>query len=779
MKLLNKYNNIISGLLCNSLMLFALAILVASCSSTSTLKENEFLYKKNELEIKNTSELKNLGIKKDLKKQLRPEPNDRFLGIAPFKLWIYNFVGDSIPDKGLRNWIRRKFGQPPVVYKSFYVEQNTNTLQQYLFNRGYFNATAGSNVNKNGRKITVQYKVELNRQFTYDTISFPQITDSLTKYIASSKNESLLKSGKPYDLKELKEERRRINKYLKNRGFYYFDPNFLIFEVDSNKYEANVKIDLKVKKNIPIKATRQYYINKITVDSDYSLDKLKTDKDSVITDSLIVLYADELIEPRVIRNAVMFNIGDLYRYNSYTQTLNKFSGLGIYKFTNIKYNPVYEDSTLLNANINLTRAVPKSVQTVVKAVTKSNDYLGPELTLGYRDRNFLNGAELFSLNMNASFETQLGNQNDGGNSYEVGVDANLSVPRFIFPIIDLNKYLSKRYTPKTNLRIGYTYHFRTKYFKMNTFNLLYGYNWKESVTKSHDLKTINLSYSRLTDRSEAFDEILSENELLKQSFEEKLILSLGYTYKLNTSLNSDNGDGVFLSVNPEVAGQLLSLYNYITKGYFPSTDNPANIIGVKYSQFARLTADFRVYKNLGEGSQIAARLFGGVGTAYGNSKVLPYVKQFYIGGASDMRSFFSHSVGPGAYYPPDSIENNYFEQVGEIKLESNIEYRFNIVSFLKGAVFLDVGNIWLLEPDPQKLGGEFDIYSMFDQLAVGSGFGLRLDASVLVLRLDLGIPLRKPWLESGDRWVVDDFNLGSAQWRRNNLILNIAIGYPF
>ena len=494
---------------------------------------------------------------------------------------------------------------------------------------------------------------------------------------------------------------------------------------------------------------------------------------------MIVLYNDDVIKPRVISNAVMFNTGDIYRYKSYTQTLNKFSGLGIYKFTNIKYEPVFQDSTLLNTNIFLTRTVPKSFRTVVRAVTKSNDYLGPEVTFGYRDRNFLNGAELFSLNMNASFETQFGNQNDGGNSYEVGIDANLSVPRFIFPIIDLNKFLSKRYTPKTNLRLGYTYHLRTKYFRMNTFNLLYGYKWRESVTKSHDLKTINLSYSRLTDRTDAFEEIMAENEILRQSFEEKLILSLGYTYKINTSLNSDKGDGIYLSVNPEVAVQLLSLYTYVTKGYFPDTDNPAKILGIKYSQYARISADFRWYTTLAQGSKLATRLLAGVGTAYGNSNVLPYIKQFYIGGASDMRAFFSHTVGPGTYYPPDTIENNYFEQVGEIKMEGNIEYRFNIVSFLKGAVFVDVGNIWLLEPDENKPGAEFNLNTMLDELAVGSGFGLRLDASVLVLRLDLGIPLRKPWLPEDNRWVIDDFDLGSAQWRRNNLVLNIAIGYPF
>ncbi|MCB2197228.1 MAG: BamA/TamA family outer membrane protein [Bacteroidetes bacterium] len=779
MKLKIKYYRSAIRFMDYMLLLSFLMLLISSCSSTKTLKNNEFLYQANKLEIKDRGKFQELGLKRNLKKQVKPEPNDRFFGVAPVKLWIYNLVGDSIPEKGVRSWIRRKFGQAPVIYKSFYAQQNKNAIQEYLFNNGYFNASANSSVNNKGKKITVLYSLQLNRQFTYDTIVFPKVKDSLTRYINESKSESLLKSGKAYKLKELEDERIRINAFLKNKGFYFFDPNFLIFEVDSNDYKASVAIDLKVKTNIPQNASQQYYINKITVDSDYSLNKLKENKDTLMVDNLMLLYTDKVLKPKIIQNSIMFNTGDLYNYNAYTQTLNKFSGLGIYKFTNIRYKQTQSDSTLLNANIYLTKSVPRSVRTVVRAVTKSNDYLGPEITLSYRDRNLLNGAELFTLNLNSSFETQFGNENEGGNSYEVGFDANLSVPRFIFPIIDLNKYLSEKYTPKTNLRVGYSYHFRTKYFKMNTFNLLYGYNWNETLTKSHDLKTINLSYSRLTDRTNAFEEILSENELLRQSFEEKLMLSLSYTYKINTSLSSDLGDGIFLTVNPEIAGQLLSLYNYFVRGYFPSSENPSKILGIKYSQFARISADFRWNKTLREGSMLATRFFAGVGSAYGNSDVLPYIKQFYIGGASDIRAFFSHTVGPGSYYPPDSIENNYFDQVGEIKLESNIEYRFDIISFLKGAVFIDAGNIWLLEPNPQKPGGEFNINSVFDQLAIGGGFGLRLDASVLVLRLDLGVPLRKPWLAANDRWVIDDFNLGSAAWRRNNLVLNIAIGYPF
>jgi outer membrane protein assembly factor BamA len=223
----------------------------------------------------------------------------------------------------------------------------------------------------------------------------------------------------------------------------------------------------------------------------------------------------------------------------------------------------------------------------------------------------------------------------------------------------------------------------------------------------------------------------------------------------------------------EFAGNTLSLL---------SSDAPEGerntFLGIAYAQYARTTADLRFYTNTGNYNQLVFRILAAVGIPYGNSNILPYRKQFYIGGSTSVRAFRYRSVGPGTYLP-DSIDNNlFFDQTGDIKLESNLEYRFNIYKLLKGALFLDAGNIWLVNEDPSKPGGKFVFSDILSEMAVGTGFGIRLDASFFVLRLDLGMPLRKPFLPDNDRWVTDEINLKSPSWRRDNLVLNIAIGYP-
>lgn len=756
----------------------ALAVIfLTACSTTSTLSDNELLYKGHKLDITDRSERKLRGIKKDIKNEIRPAPNDRLLGI-PIKLWIYNFMGEDIPEKGFRNWMQKKLGQAPVIYKDTYSRRSELNIEQYLFNKGYFNASAASDTTVKGKKLKAEYTVRMNERYHFDTVFYSAADDTLSKFMKEAEEISGLKSGQPYDLEKIKEERSDVSYYLRNQGFYFFDPSHLVLEADTNSSANTIAAELKPKNIIPEDAKKRYRINNITVDTDHSLEDTNEQADSTRAGDISILYNRSELKPHLITGSVMFEKGKLYSYDDYIHTINKFSGLGIFKFTNITFTQTESDQNLLDIKIDLTRSVPKSLQAIVRATTKSNSYIGPEISLGYINRNMLGGAERLSTNLHSSFETQYGNQK-GGNVYEFGIDANLALPRFLFPFIDLNKYLSKRYTPKTNITAAYTYHFRTKYFRMNTLNLMYSYNWNETALKNHDLKIINLRLLNLSKRTDEFEEILENNSFIRQSFNEQLILSTYYTYTYNSKASMEANRGLYFYINAESAGSMLSLVSRLSQGEFPEASDPASVLGVKYSQFARLHTDLRYYFPLGAKSKLAGRLILGTGKAYGNSEILPYTKQFYIGGASDVRAFYSHSVGPGSYSPPDTLFNSYFEQVGEIKLEANLEYRFGIAGMLKGALFIDAGNVWLTEPDPDKPGGSFKWDNALKELAVGTGFGLRFDASVLILRADLGIPVRKPWLPESERWVLKDINPGDARWRQNNIVLNIAIGYPF
>ena len=761
-------------------VLFVFAYLaVSGCSATRSLGDDEVLYKGSDVKITDKKLFEKPGLKKEIEKQVQPQPNSRFLGLINLKLWFYNLAGESVPDKGFRHWIKTSLGQEPVIYHEYFVEQSVNNIRDYLYSKGYFDAIAKSTTDISGRKAEVFYSVKTGDRYILDSIIFPDIKDTLSKYINIAEYKTLLQKGKPYDLDVLKAERIRINDYLKNNGFYHFSPDFLMFELDSNATERNINVYLTVKPSVPEQAGMRYKINNIFIHSNYSLENSGEINDTIKTGGAYYIYKKQNIKPLLVTRSIIFSKGGYYSYKQYESSLNKLSGLGIFKFTNIDFKPALSDSNLLDADVYLTQFVPKSLRVEIEAVTKSNDYAGPDITFSYNDRNFLRSAEQFTINLKASFETQLSAAKGGGNSFETGINGKLSVPWFLFPFIDLNRLLSKQYTPKTNISAGYDFYYRTQYFRMNTFNLQFGYTWRETSTKSHDFRVIDLRYSHLTHKTEAFQSILDSNILVKQSFNEELILGLNYTYTFNNQLYKDKKINTYFSLNPELTGNLLSFINFLNNGSFPSPGNPMELLGIKYSQYARVNADYRLYINTGSNSKLVGRLTAGIGKAYGNSEILPYTRQFYVGGASDLRAFRLHGVGPGSYSPADTNSNAFFDQTGDMKIETNMEFRFGIYHMLKGAFFLDAGNVWLLESRNNIPGGKFRWNRFPGEMAVGTGFGLRFDASFFVLRLDLGFPLRKPWLPAGNRWVFKNIKPSSAVWRRDNLVLNIAIGYPF
>ena len=282
---------------------------------------------------------------------------------------------------------------------------------------------------------------------------------------------------------------------------------------------------------------------------------------------------------------------------------------------------------------------------------------------------------------------------------------------------------------------------------------------------------------RVTNKSDEFISLLVSNPFLKKSYEEQFIAGGNYSFTYNEQLLPEKKIQYFFHLATEVAGNTFSLINKVTNGKISSTD-PSKVAGSFYSQYAKLSVDGRVYYNFRDKNKIALRLFAGMANAYGNSTTLPYSRQFFSGGTNSIRAFHINSVGPGNFQ--QNANNTGFLQLGgDVKLEMNTEYRFNIFRFFKGALFADAGNVWLFKSNPANSGNPFSISGFPKEIAVGAGIGLRIDVSFFILRFDLATPLRKPWLEENHRWVIDQVNFRSPSWRSDNLILNVAIGYPF
>jgi outer membrane protein assembly factor BamA len=482
--------------------------------------------------------------------------------------------------------------------------------------------------------------------------------------------------------------------------------------------------------------------------------------------------------------------GDIYTRDAQEITLSHLMGLGVFKFVNIKFDEV-PDTAMLQTNIFLTPLKKKSIRIETQAVSKSNNFVGPGISFTFRNRNFLRGAELFQLKLHSAYEVQINrNIKEPLNSFELGLESSLTVPRFISPIrID---YSSKKYLPKTQFKAGFNLQNRVGYFRLSSFNLAYGYNWKESLSRVHELFPVDLNFVKTDKKSQNFLDIVEKNRVIASSFEDQFIFGTRYSFTLNTQLTEDPVDkyqtrqiaahNFYFNGNLDVAGNLL---NAVQRTVKKEDNGPYQIMGSPYSQYVKTDIDFRHYFQFDKHNKLVSRLVLGIGTALGNSVTMPYIKQFSIGGSNSIRAFPARSIGPGTYnVRTDSSafgDGLFIDQRGDIKMEGNIEYRFDIIKSFKGALFLDAGNIWLLkkEADDNREGSEFKKDQFHKEFAVGTGFGFRFDFSFFVLRLDIAMPLRKPFLPDGQRWVTDDIDFGSSEWRKDNLIFNIAIGYPF
>jgi outer membrane protein assembly factor BamA len=598
--------------------------------------------------------------------------------------------------------------------------------------------------------------------------------------ILAEKDKSLIKPGADYNLDILKNERIRIDAILKNKGYFYFNPDNLLFKADTSNVEQTVAFTLTLKDSLQKNATTIYHINNVFVDQNYSLiEKTSTSsKDTVIIEDIVFFGKEEqmAIRPKVLSKSIYFRKEEVFSRQNHTITLNRLMSLGIYKLVQVNFTENSGSvSGLLDVNILMTPLPKYTFRTGIDVVTKSNNFTGPQMSLSILNRNVFKGAELLHLNLAGSFETQLSGKDQNLFSYSFDPQLELTFPRFIlpFPI----RRTSSAFIPQTRLLLAYSFVKRVNYFDMNTLQFVFGYKWKENIRKEHELNPIDLSYTTVGNKSAEFEALVLANPFLAKSYEEKFIGGGNYSYTYNEQALTGKKLQKYLHVKTEISGNVFTLAKIIS-GEKISSGNPATIAGSIYSQYAKLSLDVRGYYNFRDKNRLVLRLFAGVGKPYGNSSVLPYSKQFFSGGPNSLRAFQYNSVGPGTYY---QNTNTYgFSQLGgDVKLEMNTEYRFNIFRYFKGAVFVDSGNVWLSKSNPSEMGTPFKVSTFTDELAVGAGFGLRIDLSFFILRFDLAMPLRKPWLEENNRWVTNEIDFGSSAWRKDNLILNVAIGYPF
>ncbi len=759
----------------NSIILIGLAL--ASCSGVRHLPKGEKLYTGAELKLESINNLNTKLIKTTAEEAIRPKPNKSYFGIRP-KLWLYMMEGED-PKTKFGKWLKKK-GEAPVLLSMVKPGVTSAIIDARLFNIGIFKSYTESKISEKKYTASVIYTSHIHKPYVIKELVDAVSDDGLSRLISNAKKESFIKPGQDYNLVVLKNERLRLDAFVKDRGYFYFNADYLQFKADTSEINHTVTLKLTLKDVIPGNALKVYRIRKIIIDQDYSLNEEVTNakKDTIIYGNTVFLSGESEMEitPKEILRSDYFRKNEIFSRKNHIITLNRLMSLDNFKFVRVKFSDSDTTATgYLDVTILMTPMPKRTFRAEVDMVSKSNDNAGPRLNLSLLTRNVFKGAELLNLNMAGSFEAQMSGANKNAYSYSWNPKLELTFPRFIVPF-NLRK-TGSIYVPKTNISLLYNYLKRVNYFDMQTFQFQYGFKWKEDILTEHELNPVSVSYSTIQNKSVVFNELLNSNPFLKKSYEEQFITGGNYSYTYNEQVVLGKKMQYYFHLTSELAGNVFSLAKLIS-GEKISSDVPSTIVGSVYSQFAKFSLDGRGYYNFKDNNKLALRFFAGVAKPFGNSSILPYSKQFFSGGPNSLRAFQINSVGPGTYF--QNPGNSGFLQLGgDLKLEMNSEYRFTIYKYFKGALFIDAGNVWLLKSNPENMGPPFSFSTFSNELAVGTGFGLRVDMSFFVLRFDLAMPLRKPWLEENYRWVANQINFGNSTWRGDNLVLNVAIGYPF
>ncbi len=762
--------------------LFALLMLtISGCNTLKYIPEGEKLYTGAQIDIKGKLGRYDKGaLEEDLQEVARPKPNKKILGIR-LGLWARQRVnrGASTP---YSKFIDKKLGEEPVLLSEVDLTTIDKLMKNRLENMGYFYSNINSKKSPGKRTgltkfvITTGKRLLIN-EFTVDSLGITLIDSLLGEY---ARSEKIIKPKEPFSLYTLKEERINAASYLKKKGYYYFNDKYLLFEADSIDLEKPNRVNLKlvVKSSTPADALEQYKIGDIQV---YPYYKIVEDSASDIADTAVyqeVEYIQDFLYffPAKLHPYLLLNEGDLYNEENERYTNRRLNSLETYRYVNTRFqrdSAASGDYGSLDAFIYLSPLKKRSFVAEVQGTSKSNNFVGSALTLEYLNRNIFKGAESFSIKGKIGYEAQItGEDLSGLNSLETGLAAEYRVPRLVSPFNIQDNF---RYAiPRTKFRVSYDFLRRAQYFSLNSFLALIGYEWNANAYVTHTINPISLNLINVTRKTAAFQQLLEDNSFLRRSFEQQFIPSLSYSFQYNKLVTNDQRSRFYLLLNTEFAGNIFGLVQGI--GGESGTDKM--IFGVEYAQYNRFDIDVRNYFDLTQESRLVTRLFTGWGFPYGNSQSLPYSKQYFSGGPNSLRAFRIRSVGPGNYAREDgSSTGSFFDQTGDIKIEGNIEYRFPIYSVFKGAVFTDVGNVWLQNGNEENNDGTFGP-NWYNQLALGAGVGIRLDVKFVVVRLDVATPLHKPDQSGNFDWQ-SEYKFGNKAWRKDNIVWNFAIGYPF
>ncbi len=780
------------------------AALLSACNTLRFVPQGDALYGGSSIDIEGEGKKEAGALKTELALLLRPKPNDNIFGFR-YRLAFYSLADTPHTGFGVRKFLARQFGEPPVLASEVNFPKNRDILVNRLENRGYFQAVGSFDSTWKSRIMKAEYSLTTGPQYTYRHIAYVMDSSAVGRAItrvgggvrragargdSSSRrrrgragvSRSLLDTGDAYNLDVIRAERARIDTRLKERGFYYFGPDYLEAEVDTTVGNHGIDLRMVLKESMPQNAKDRYRIRDVVIYPTFDLakaeDTLGGREKATVYDGYYIVDTAARFKPPLIARNMAFRPGEVYNRSDHNLSLSRLQSLGVFKFARADFKEVDtaalrpSDTTghYLDVTYLATPVAFKSFRGEVIGLTRSNNATGTEFTLSWRHRNAFRGAELVTVSGSFGAENQVaGNQNIATLRY--GAQLAVQLPKLLSPF---HHTINGEFIPRTRFALGYDFYTRTTQYTLTSAYFQYGYQWKRRLESDNSLTLVNLALVDSANVSPEFQQRILNDVTLRRSISRQAIIGSIYNYNYTTQARPNRRRHNFY-----FNGNLDGSFNAIglaTGRTFNSdgSKEPVSIFNTPISQYIRGEVEGRHYLRLSkegppEDLMLASRILLGAAYAYGNSTEVPFVKQFFAGGVNSIRAFRARSVGPGTYYGGSATNGSgqFFlaDQPGDARFEINSELRFKIVAVVKGAVFVDAGNVWTIREDPTRPGSQLTA-NFLSQLAVGAGAGVRVDIGFLVARLDLATPISTPWKVTNP----DD---------NQKLVLNLAIGYPF
>ena len=788
--------------------------LLAACSMTKNIPEDDQLFTglktiKWEGEEKDSFANHLITMKEEVEAALATEPNGSLFGSSYYSvpwswhLWAFNRYSGR--DSHFAKWMTKSFGKPPVLMSQVNPALRASVAQSLLRNNGFFrgNVTYEAVTRRNPRKAKIAYTVHLDSLFTIDSMAYVGFPSDIKHLLDSTADERLIQRGTPFSVSALDGERSRISTLLRNNGYYYFNSAYTSYLADTVAVADKVQLKMQMADGLPDVALRKWYIGNIDVQFRKSFRDQLTD--SISRRHLTIHFSGEKspIRPAVVLRHLRLRSRQAFSYERYVESASNINATGVFSSVDFQFTPrtstvsplasdtlAHLTSDTLDLHLNCVFEKPYDFYFEANAIGKTIGRYGPEARIGFTRRNAFRGAEKLDVNLHGTYEWQGGAGTDM-HSYQYGVDASIEFPRIIAPFYSSDRVRRgkdgrprrRRFfsTPTTYAKIATDIIRRPQYYKMHVVAGEWTYRWQSSANWRHEYSPLTLKYQYMNSHTEKFDSVVMNNPYLLATMEDYFVPKMRYSHVYTSP--SARRHPIRWELTVEESGNVLSLFDRLRGHAFDEKEK--TLFKTPYSQFLRAEADLTKTWRLNSSSQLVGHLNGGLIYAYGNSDYTPFSENFYAGGANSVRAFGVREIGPGAFRMEGNRQLSYLLQNGDIKLVGNLEYRTKLFGDLHGAVFLDAGNVWnwddlYVDDDDEDADFIREFYAntritlskLFDQLALGTGVGLRYDLGFLVIRVDWGLALHAPY-DTGRSGYFNMKRFGDSQ------TLHLAIGYPF